>query len=245
VERVDASGSDGGTDGNAPVDANVPVDAPPDSPVDAADASVIPTSGLVGEWLCAGNVTDTSGNANNGTATAITYGADRHGKGSAACFFDGKTSGISVPSSASLGVTTSWSLSVWVNATSFSVLAGIVSKYQTNNAKGPAVRLSYYSPFTGVDIDEAINTPDAGNGMLSAGSWTHIGAVVNGTSVTCYVNGVVSYTGTAGYTAQTNSDPLVIGIDYANRFFAGAIDDVRLYDRVLSAAEIEALYLAP
>lgn len=33
----------------------------------------IPTSGLVGEWLLNGNVNDTSGNGNNGTATNVTW----------------------------------------------------------------------------------------------------------------------------------------------------------------------------
>jgi hypothetical protein len=42
-----------------------------------------------------------------------------------------------------------------------------------------------------------------------------------------------------------NTDPLQIGLDYATRFFNGSIDDVRFYDRTLSAAEIAALYVAP
>lgn len=221
-----------------------PADAADAVAPDAADAGV-PSSGLVGEWLCAGNTNDTSGNANNGTGTAVTFTTDRHGAAASACAFDGTSSHIALPNSASLNLLATWSLSAWVRPSSFSALAGIASKYQTINAKGPAVRLSYSSPFTGVDVDEATNTPDAASGLLASGTWSHLGVSVNGVAVSCYIDGVLAYSGTAGYTAQSNADLFQIGVDYANRFFAGSIDDLRLYNRPLSAAEIEALYLAP
>jgi hypothetical protein len=212
---------------------------------DAADAG-IPSLGLVGQWLCSGNTNDTSGSGNNGTATgALTFTADRHGTTSAACAFNGSNASVQIPSSTSLGVTTTWSLSAWVNPNSFSALAGIASKYQTINAKGIAVRLANTSPFNGIDVNEGSYITDAATGFLTASTWTHVGVTVNGLMVNIFINGSLAYASTAGYATQTNSDPLALGVDYANRFFNGAIDDVRLYDRVLSPAEIEALFLAP
>jgi hypothetical protein len=218
-----------------------------DAAHDAASApdAAIPTDGLVGQWLCSGNTSDTSDAGNDGVNVSVTFGADRHGTASSACSFDGTASNIAVPSAASLNVTTTWSLSAWVQPSSFSVLAGIVSKYHAVNSDGPTVRLSYNTPYTGIDVNEATNVADAATGLLTAGSWTHVGVTVNGVAVLCYVNGALAYAGTAGYATSSNNDSFDIGLDYTNRFFAGSIDDVRLYDRVLSAAEIETLYLAP
>ncbi len=215
----------------------------PDS-ASARDAA-LPADGLVGQWLCAGTTRDASDSGNDGTNISVTFGVDRHGAAGAACIFDGKASNISVLSAASLNVTTTWSLSAWVQPSSFSVLAGIASKYHTDNADGLTVRLSYNTPFTGLDVDEAANVADAATGLLTAGTWTHVGVTTNGTAVLCYVNGALAYSGTAGYATKSNTDSFDIGLDYTDRFFAGAIDDVRLYNRVLSADEIEALYLAP
>jgi Concanavalin A-like lectin/glucanases superfamily len=228
---------------DAPAEADAPVetaDAAPDAPPDSG----VPTVGLIGEWLCSGNANDTSGSGNDGTPTAISYVADRHGTVGSACSFDGSTSHIQIADAPSLGVTTTWSLSAWVNASAFTGLAGIFSKYQMVNADGPTVRLSYNLPYTGIDIDEATSSASS-SGLLVQGTWAHVGVTVNGLAVVCYLDGVLAYSLTAGFTAEVNTNPLQIGLDYATRFFNGSIDDVRFYDRTLTAVEIQSLYVAP
>ncbi len=238
AEAVDALADVAPTD-DAPTEAETTVDA-----ADAAPDSGVPTLGLIGEWLCSGNANDTSGSGNNGTPTAISYIADRHGVVGSACSFDGSTSHIQITEAASLDVTTTWSMSAWVQASAFTSLAGIFSKYQVVNADGPTVRLSYNAPYTGIDIDEATSSASS-SGLLVQGTWAHVGVTVNGLAVVCYLNGVAAYSLTAAYTAQVNTNPLQIRLDYTTRFFNGSIDDVRFYDRTLSAAEIAALYVAP
>jgi hypothetical protein len=258
---ADTTAVDASADATTPVDAAIdtavdasidvtPIDDAPaeaEAAVDAADAastSGVPTLGLIGEWLCSGNTNDTSGTGNNGTPTAISYVADRHGVVGSACSFDGSTSHIQIADAASLAVTTTWSMSAWVQASAFTSLAGIFSKYQVVNANGPTVRLAYDAPYTGIDIDEATSSASS-SGLLVQGTWAHVGVTVNGLAVDCYLNGVVAYSLTAGYTAQVNTNPLQIGLDYTTRFFNGSIDDVRFYNRTLTAAEIAALYVAP
>ena len=68
-------------------------------------------------------------------------------------------------------------------------------------------------------------------------------------TVTTYVNGSVQNTAStgAGYTqiAETGANPLLIGYDNVNSgYFYGYINDVRIYDRALSAAEIQEIYKA-
>jgi hypothetical protein len=225
-------------------------DAQPDVAADVVDAAVfeagIPALGMVGQWLCSANTNDTSGSGNDGTGLNVSFVTDRHGYPNSACSFDGTTSYIAVPDAPSLDVTAAWSMSAWVQPSGFAYLAGIASKYQTPYADGPTFRLSAASPYTGIDVDES--SEDGGSaavgGLLSQGTWSQVAVTVSGVTVACYINGSLAYTGTAGYEAQSNTDPFDIGLDFKTRFFAGAIDDVLFYNRTLSAEEVEGIYLA-
>jgi hypothetical protein len=81
-------------------------------------------------------------------------------------------------------------------------------------------------------------------GASISGKWTHAVLTYDGSSVRCYVNGLVS--GTA-YTVALNTDPiapLVIGntVGLDSEGFTGLVDDVRIYNRSLSATEVRALF---
>ena len=64
---------------------------------------------------------------------------------------------------------------------------------------------------------------------------------MSGGAATIYINGAVSVTHSQGFTPQNTSNTLRIGVDYPTRFFSGSIDDVRIYTRALTSAEIAAL----
>jgi hypothetical protein len=75
--------------------------------------------------------------------------------------------------------------------------------------------------------------------------WTHITATVDSAgNYLLYANGVLVQT-VAGYTYQGNSpSQLNIGATYpGSEQYAGSIDEVRIYNRALSAAEVKQLYL--
>jgi hypothetical protein len=91
--------------------------------------------------------------------------------------------------------------------------------------------------------------PDAYSGNdIQVGVWTHVAATFDGTTTSVYINGsaVGSETSTLsavgssttpysiGWTAQTNFG--------TNRYFDGRLDEVAVYNRALSAAEIQAQY---
>jgi hypothetical protein len=81
-------------------------------------------------------------------------------------------------------------------------------------------------------------------GASISGKWTHAVLTYDGSSIRCYVNGLVS--GTA-YTVALNTDPiapLVIGntVGLDSEGFTGLVDDVRIYNRSLSAMEVRALF---
>jgi hypothetical protein len=79
--------------------------------------------------------------------------------------------------------------------------------------------------------------------VVPFGKWTHLAFVHDGTSTaTVYANGVVQATLTALTFATASpsvSAPLVIGSDASfSGFFAGVLDEVRVYSRALTASEV-------
>ncbi|MEI6487765.1 MAG: GEVED domain-containing protein [Bacteroidota bacterium] len=68
--------------------------------------------------------------------------------------------------------------------------------------------------------------------------WNHIACVLNGTSVTLYINGV-PISGTLASTPNVQSSNLAIGsTDYGGRYFNGKIDEVKIYNYALTPAQI-------
>src|SRR5207244_8606602 len=75
---------------------------------------------------------------------------------------------------------------------------------------------------------------------LGLNTWTHLAATFDGATVRLYVNGAeaVSQAQTAPLTPTPGT--LQIGADsYTGENFAGRIDEVRIYNRALSAAEVQ------
>jgi hypothetical protein len=78
----------------------------------------------------------------------------------------------------------------------------------------------------------------------NSGEWAHIAATFYGSNVVLYLNGNPIKT-CSGVTLSTGSDYRRIGTRINNSWwFNGLIDEVRIYNRALSASEIKALYEA-
>jgi hypothetical protein len=79
-------------------------------------------------------------------------------------------------------------------------------------------------------------------------TWVHVFVVYDGTAIRAYINGEQVASLPADGDILGNADPLAIGDygGYGSWFkFGGKIDDVRIYRRALSPAEVRTLYLAP
>ena len=74
------------------------------------------------------------------------------------------------------------------------------------------------------------------------GTWMHVAATYDGTTMRLYINGIEESSLAASISIATNSLPLSIGAQIdGTRFFQGALDQVRVYNRALSAEEIAGL----
>ncbi len=84
-------------------------------------------------------------------------------------------------------------------------------------------------------------------GTLSTGTWYHLVGTFNGTNLTTYVNGSLVDTISQTYPVTFNYALRFGSISYtagANYFFNGTIDDVMIFNRSLSAEEIQEIYNA-
>src|SRR2546423_2959845 len=84
-----------------------------------------------------------------------------------------------------------------------------------------------------------MNAVASGTAALPLGSWSFVAATYDGSALTLYANGTaVAVTAVTGPLA-TSTGTLSIGADTAwGEYFAGAIDNVRVYARALTAAQI-------
>ena len=201
-----------------------------------------PPPGLVGAWsFNAGTgttATDSSGFGNTGTLNGATW--TQSGQLGSALLFDGVNDRVDIPDSASLGLTTGMTLEAWVRPTTTtgwrSVLVKerpggrVYSLYSSDNAGRPSTYLRLKS-------DVGLVGPAA----LPANTWSHLATTYDGTTHRLYVNGSqvasVSRSGKIG----TSPRPLRIGGNAVfGEWFNGTIDEVRVYNRALTAAEISA-----
>src|SRR5262249_9149783 len=79
-----------------------------------------------------------------------------------------------------------------------------------------------------------------GTAPLALNTWSHVAATYDGSALRLYVNGTqVSSTPQTGSIA-TSSNPLQIGGDsFYGQYFAGTIDEVRVYNIALTQAQIQ------
>jgi beta-lactam-binding protein with PASTA domain/Ca2+-binding RTX toxin-like protein len=188
--------------------------------------------------------------ANNGTLNAgVTRVASRTGAGTAAQF-DGASGMISIPDSTALHLTR-MTLSAWVNSSTpitesswrnlilkerpGGLVWGLYGNAATDGGPNAYIRRAPIAS-TG---DEHAGTAT----RLTPGVWTHLAATYDGRVVRVYVNGAqVGSITTSGGNLGTSTGALRLGGNSIwGEFFAGAIDDVRIYNRALSATEIQNL----
>jgi hypothetical protein len=188
------------------------------------------------------NVFDASGNTNNGTIGTATWTA--YGKYGGALMFNGSSSFVNVKDSASLHLTTGMTLEAWVNPVNNGNdfggdFADVVYKGGDNYYLEGSSNDNYAPAGGGTFGSTDIAT--YGTNGLPVSRWSHLAVTYNGSNLLFYVNGVqVSSLAQTG-NIETSTNALQIGGDSLyTQFFRGEIDDVRVYNLPLTAAQIQA-----
>jgi hypothetical protein len=86
----------------------------------------------------------------------------------------------------------------------------------------------------------------SGSNASPVNAWTHVALTYDGSSLRLYVNGTqVASTAAAG-TIQSSTNPLWIGGNNPyGEYFQGLIDEARVYNRALSATEVQTAMNTP
>jgi hypothetical protein len=203
--------------------------------------------GLVGWWNFdegpGPTVADATGNGNAGTITGgVQWIAQETG---GALEFDGSSGYVQIPFSPTVKVLNQgdFTLTAWFKADA--VPTENKEVFQQGDANGTGRTWLFIASSTGEIRTYLGNATTASGVNVTAGTWFHAAVVVTEAGVTdtiqVYVNGKPA--GAAGQLGVENSEgPYFIGCHKnLTNFWDGLIDDVRLYNRALSADEIQAM----
>ncbi len=218
------------------------------SPLASATTDAGPPAppGLVGAWAFSEGtgttVADVSGNGNTGTINGATW--SNQGRFGNALMFSGST--VSVPSSASLNLTSGMTLSAWIRPTASQSDWRTVMQRQTDawflNASTSTGPLR---PGGGGTFGGSINTL-VGPTASPINAWTHLTLTYDGANLRLYVNGTQAATKAATGAIQSVANPLWIGGNQPwGEYFTGLIDEARVYNRALTASEVQSDMNAP
>jgi len=221
----------------------------------------IPINGLVAYYAFSGNCLDNSSNSNHGTSFGAVLTTDRFGTTDHAYHFNGLNQYIQIPDNNNLSINTTgkMSISVWVkcDTLNFSVnTKGYVHWmgkgegeqhewtfriYNKSEYKSNRMSCYAYNLIGDLGAGSYVEEP------LTVGQWMHFVAIYDfpNNRIEIFKNGeskdddtFTSYS----ITPENGTSPMRVGTRDFNSFFKGAIDDIRVYNRILTQTEIMELY---
>jgi len=204
----------------------------------------LPTEGLVAWYPFNGNANDESGHGRNGTVYGALLTADRMGRTANAYQFDGVDDYIDLGDWPFGGEMT---ISAWVNYQAFNRWSRVVDLGNGENVQnivlsntGNSSTIAYHIYYTGPSAYlESAN-------LAVLNEWIFLTAsVTSNGNMYLYKNGELAASGTGGFPPNnlTRVSQFIARSNWSvDGYFKGRIDDVRIYNRVLSDAEIETLY---
>jgi len=209
--------------------------------------SYVPTNGLAGFWTFNGNANDESGNGNNGTVNGASLTSDRFSNANAAYDFDGVNDYVQGTETNFPVGSVSRSVVGWFYANPDVDNAGLLSYGGSSSPWSIMFEQSSGTKKVYVDYNQIQQVFT--DSVSSLSSWQHFAVVLRGDTVDFYQNGELS-----------NSEFATIGVNTASTgifrmgrkssgqsnendtYFDGSLDDIGIWNRVLTQCEIQQLY---
>jgi hypothetical protein len=207
-----------------------------------ADATncIPPPSGLVSWWRGEANALDQAGTNNGTIAGNTTYGSGRVGQG---FVFDGSGDGVSVGNPTGLQLQ-DFTIETWIKRASttmasFDFNGGIIFGYGYGGYN--LAMQDNGTPFLGRVGSDFVMA----NTSITDTNLHHVAVTKLGNIVVFYVDGVADFVPpyNTTYTFSSSAGIGARGDNLANSFF-GTVDELSVYNRTLSAVEIQAIYQA-
>ncbi len=197
--------------------------------------------GLVAHYPFNGNANDESGNGNNGTVNGATQSTDRFRHINSAYNFDGSSNFISISQITNLSAVQTKCF--WINPSVLSPNMYIIDEGGNNNW------VQLYDDDSDGKLELKTGCVTSGISILASNHeftqtnlWYSISATTESSNITkIYINGILDTMGTLHNTDIPSS--IVVGrASVGNYYFNGLLNDIRIYNRALNEAEIQALY---
>ncbi|MDO8641286.1 MAG: LamG domain-containing protein, partial [Nitrosarchaeum sp.] len=220
----------------SPVTSGSSVDFNYNTPVVQSDAN------LVGFWRLDKNIGDYSGRGNNGTGYVATM-LPTGGRSGGAFSFDGVNDYVAIADANSLDVRL-FTLSFWIKgytAPESTKITRALDKgenftFNWGHSAASARQSLQYRSGTSWKTTKIAKT-------LLADTWYHVVFTYNGTDLNAFVNGVYDAKSSPAATPNVVATRLTIGNDSTLAYdFNGVMDEVAIWDRVLTPSEISSLY---
>ena len=191
-------------------------------------------------------VMDVSGQDNHGAISGAKWTSD--GRYGSALSFDGAHALVSIAHAASLDLASGMTLEAWVQPTKLAGLQSAIVKeangglvyalYGNDSAPKPSAYLR--------DAEKRVTHGSSGAAGLDVNAWTHLAATYDGAMLRLFVNGVEASRQPVTGSIMRSSNPLRVGGNAVwGEYFAGVIDEVRIYNRALSPTEVQADMTTP
>jgi hypothetical protein len=216
-------------------------------PAPAGRPVAIPSPpGLVSWWSAEGNAKDRMG-AHDGTLRGgATFAPGKVGQ---AFSFDPASGTMIVPDSSSLRLTDQLTIAAWIKTRSINSDQAIVSK-----VGGAAGNNGYQLVLSGNTLMGQFNSPGenwpsarvTSEGLIAPEVWYHVAWTYDQSAMKLYLNGFAVATSVVGPQpiVASRSNLRISGDDNNHVYFDGLIDEASVYNRALSAREIQTIYKA-
>ncbi len=165
--------------------------------------------------------------------------------GSYALTLDGATQSVSITDDDSLDLTTAFTIAGWIKPGK-SGTQYLFKKADHDFTDGYELSLS-----SGTLVFVRVNQKTSGDTYrinsttaypIDGNTWMHVAATYSGSTLRLFINGVQEGGDLSSPAPAINTLPLTLGTQATfMRYFQGAMDDVRLYDRALTLDEIQVL----
>jgi len=215
------------------------------------------THGLIGHWAfddgSGTTASDSSGYGNNGTvSTGLSSVQWVSGKKGGAIDFDGVDDYVDCGNDVLFDSSRPLTVSFWAKLHSYGVAYPLPLILKTEQSTGFNFFYSTRPSYGGFNFGSSSNfvrLRTAGNiGSSFTGVWKHFVMVYDGTDRTAnasyklYLGGIKqSLVNSSAFSATPLINNITTSVSPTCPFY-GLIDDVRIYNRALSAAEVEAMY---